>query len=211
MNGLIEAVTNYLAEHWLEVFLAAGSAVLGWFLGTRRARNNWKNREFFDRLNVSLTSIVDGKLLIRTLVEKRCEDVFLNKHAAETVIAAARETKENQPLLALPEDDYWYYLNAVLNEIAEKFADGQLFRDAGLPVQSVNYRICLTSESAGAIRTRKVRAMVVQAALVDNLPTEQPAFESPNHITRWQTLQQLAQEYQTHPGRFLTVEICLPK
>ena len=55
-------------------------------------------------------------LLIRTLLEKSCEEIFLNKVAVETIVAAARKTTERNPLLPLPKEDYWYYLNAVLNE-----------------------------------------------------------------------------------------------
>jgi hypothetical protein len=161
MDGLLESILTYLRDHWIELLLAAGTAVVGWFLGRRRARHEWQRKEFYDRLNVSLTTVQGGRLLIRTLIEKRCEEVFLNRVASESVIAAARRTTERAPILPLPEGDYWYYLNAVLNEVAEKFAEGTVRRDVRGEAACERYLLCLTSEAAGAVRTRKVRAMLV--------------------------------------------------
>jgi hypothetical protein len=204
-----DSVLTYLKDHWVQLLVAVGSAGLGWVFGKRRARSQWRKREFYDRLNVSLSSIRDGKLLIRTLIEKRCDEVFLNRVATETVLAAAHRTTADDSLLSLPEDDYWFYLNAVLNEVAEHFAEGQLRRDAGGEVVCATYLLCLTCENAGGIRTRKVRAMMVQKTLLENLPSETPRFESPTHSTRWDTLRQLAAARKTYPGRFLEVEICV--
>ena len=209
MNALLESILEYVREHWIEVLLGAALAVSGWYLGKRRARTVWRKREFLDRLNISLNVIEGDRLLIRTLIEKSCAEIFLNAIAVDTVNAASRQTSEDSPLLPLPEDDYWYYLNAVLNEVSEKFADGQIRRDMGLPVHRQTYLICLTSECAGAIRSRKVRAMVIQKQRLESLPAETPTFERPSHSVRWRTLQQLAAEYRQHPHKFMEVEICL--
>ncbi|MEJ7596025.1 MAG: hypothetical protein WKF77_31330 [Planctomycetaceae bacterium] len=50
-------------------------------IGRWRAAQSWQKREFFNRLNISLNSLHDGKLLIRTVLEKTCEDILLNKVA----------------------------------------------------------------------------------------------------------------------------------
>ena len=139
---------------------------VGWIFGRRRARAEWRKREFFDRVNFSLNAIRDGVLTFRTIAEESCSEVFLNKVAVEALIDAARHTTADDPLLELPEHDYWYYLNAVLNEVAEKTSEGQIRRDMGLPVTTARYVICLTSESAGDIRTRKIRAMLIQKETV---------------------------------------------
>ena len=209
MDAFWENVIAYLKEHWIELLVAAGSAVVGWFLGRRRAAAEWKKREFYDRLNVSLTSIHEGKLRIRTLIEKRCDEVFLNRVASETVISKARQTTTDSCLLDLPQNDYWFYLNSVLNEVSERFAEGQVRRDLQANVCCGRYLICLTSEAAGSVRTRKVRAMVVQQTLLENLSEEPPQFESPNHITRWETMKELATAWKQTPWKFQSVEICL--
>ncbi|MEZ6056522.1 MAG: hypothetical protein R3C01_07440 [Planctomycetaceae bacterium] len=208
MSQLFETLRDLIVTHWQKLIPILVSAFVGWFFGKRRAKQAWKNREFFDRLNFSLTTLIDGKLSIRTLVEKRCEEVFLNSVATETVIAKARQTTAADPVLQFDRDDTWYYLNAVLNELSERFSDGVVRRDLGMKVSSARYLICLTCETAGNIRTHKVRALVIQKQLLTNLPEEPPAFESPNHSTRWETIKLLATIYKATPHRFLEMELC---
>ena len=119
----------------------------------------------------------------------------------------SQQTTENDSLIPLPKNEYWYFLNSVLNEIAEKFALGQIKRDLGLSVSSEQYLICLTNETSGEMKTRKLRAMLIQKKLLTHLPAEQPKLERPHHSTRWKTLTQLATEYQKNPSRFLEMEI----
>jgi hypothetical protein len=95
----------------------------------------------------------------------------------------------------------------VLNEMAEKFAVGELKRDLGRPVESATYLVCLTSEAAGSIRTRKIRAMTVRKDVLTNLPAEPPAFERPWHNNRWDTLKILAEQYKANPEQFMEVEL----
>ena len=79
----------------------------------------------------------------------------------------------------------------------------------GQTVACETYLIFLTSECAGSARTRKVRAMLVQKKLLENLPAEPPTFEAESHTTRWKTLQFLSQEAKRAPHKFIEVEICL--
>ena len=210
-DGAVATFLDYLRSNWPElvwIVIAAGAA--SWLAG-RKARIRWRDRDFLDRLNVSLTTVRDGVLRIRTLIEAPCEDIFLNPAAAKAVVDFAKQTTAADPLLPIPEDDCWFYLNAVLNEVSERFAAGQLARDMGLPVETETYLLCLTCERAGAVRTQKVRCMVVRKSLLTDLPEEAPRFESPNHQTRWDTLRQLAGVHAASPGRFLEMEICLAK
>jgi hypothetical protein len=211
MRELLDTITEYAHDHWIKFVVAMVFMAAGWWFGKRRAAAQWKRREFLGRINFSLNTLQDGKLLIRTLAEKRCEEVFLNLIATEKVIAAARETTAADPTLPLPQDDYWFYLNPVLNELSEQFSLGMLRRDMGLPVERGAYLIALTSERAGEVRTQKIRAMVIHQTLLENLPEEEPEYESQNHATRWKTLQSLAKLYKTQPWKFQEVEICLPK
>ncbi len=209
MQEFLDAVVEHFQEHWIKFLTAAGFMAVGWFFGKRKAKADWAKKEFFDRINVSLNTIDDGKLYIRTVIEKNCADVFLNAVAVDTINAAARKTSEQDAIIPLEKEDHWYYLNAVLNEVAEKFATGTLKRDMHLDVKVERYLICLTSECAGDMRTRKIRAMLIQKALLQKLPEEMPQFESPRHSTRWETLKQLAAQYQKDPHKFLEVEICV--
>lgn len=207
MTQILDAALEYVHKHWIEFLTAAVFMGIGWYLGKRRARSEWRRKEFLHRLNVSLNMISDGRLLIRTIMEKSCADVFLNTVAAETVAAVARKTTESDPILPLPKSEYWYYLNAVLNEVSEKFATGQIRRDLGVPVNTGTFLICLTCECAGEVKTRKVRAMLIKKMTLEKLPEKRPMLESPNHATRWETLKLLAETYSKHSHKFLEVEI----
>ena len=78
-------VVAALREHAVKVATGFALMIIGWYIGKWRARTHWKRQEFLDRLNVSLNTIDSGTLKIRTLSEKRCEEVFLNSVASDTV------------------------------------------------------------------------------------------------------------------------------
>jgi len=209
LKELIDLLRDFLHENWLKMATGALLMGVGWFFGRRRARNDWKNKEFLHRLNVSLNVIQPGQpLRIRTLIEKPCSEVFLNAVAVDAVTRAARRTTEQMPLLPLPKEDYWHYLNAVLNEVSEQFAQGQVRREMGLPVTCRHYVMALTCECAGEMRTRKIRAMLVAKEILLKLGDKPPAFEHPTHLTRWETLKTMAREYAARPWQFLEVELC---
>ena len=223
LNQLWEA----LQEHWAKLLLPLVGLVIGWWWGRRKAKREWNKKQFIRRLNVSLNLLEPNKttggpptLRIRTLLEKDAKDVFLNDVAVEHLVAAANKTKKDDPLLPLG-DDSWYMLNAVLNEISEQFAAGFLKSDLGLPTCVGTYIIALTYERDGAMKTQKVRAMVIQKdSLRACLPTRndetgekteplEPHYERPNHATRWRTLRQLALAWQAEPERFLEMQIVM--
>jgi len=206
---IVQTVRTTIQDHAVKFVTGLVLMTIGWWIGKWRAQKNWKKQEFFDRLNFSLNTLEKGVLKIRTLSEKRCEDVFLNSVASDTVQKLARRTTEKDPMLAIPINDTWYYLNAILNELSEQFAVGLLRRDLGAPTQSAIYIIALTCEAAGEVRTRKVRAMVIQKSVLATLPAEIPKLEAPNHSTRWETLRFLSTEYAKNPTRFLEVELCV--
>jgi hypothetical protein len=183
--------------------------LVGSWIGRRRARREWMNRRFLDRLNFSLNTINNGTLLIRTLAEMNCRDVFLNDYAARRVQEAALATTKDSALVPLDREERWYVLNAILNEVSERFAEGFVKRDMGLPVETRIYLTCLTYENAGELKTRKIRAMLIQKDLLLNLPPEVPKLERPHHLTRFLTLQHLARSYHADPSNFLEIEISL--
>ncbi len=207
MPQLLTTLRELATEHGLKLLSAAAFTLVGWLFGRWRAARSWKNREFFNRLNVSLNTFHDGKLLIRTVLEKTCEDILLNKVAVERLIKAAQRTTKQDSIIPIPKEDRWFYLNAVLNELSETFAEGLFRREAGKPFEAMRYLICLTNECDGEVRTRKIRAMVIRKDRLLNLPKETPALESPNHTIRWTTLQQLQKAYLADSGNFIEAEI----
>lgn len=209
MDAIISYLIDKLHQHWQGLVTAFVFSLVGWYLGKRRARAEWQKKEFLDRVNVSLNSIRDGELQIRTILEKSCAEIFLNSVAVETVTAAARSTTPENPILPLPKADYWHYLNAVLNEVSEKFATGLIERDMGKTVRSETYVLCLTREVAGEMRTHKIRAMLIRKQQLLNLPAEMPKLQKPDHSIRWRCLKLMATELTREPHKFLELEICL--
>jgi hypothetical protein len=207
MEKLVEAITDLIEDHWVKFLTGLGVMAIGWIVGNWRAKRKWEKKEFFDRLNVSLNSISDGTLRIRTILEKSCLDVFLNSVATAEIVEAAQKTTEQDATLPLPKEEYWYFLNPVLNEVAEKFSSGIIRRDLGLNTKSAAYLICLTSECDDDVRTRKVRAMLIQKSLLEKLPKDAPKLEAESHSVRWKTLRILATEWQKNPWKFLEMEI----
>lgn len=207
MQGFLDAINDLITDHWTKFVTAAGFTLLGWLVARYRAQREWARREFFNRLNISLTSVIDGTLKIRTLSEKECTDIFLNKVAVDRLISIAQQTTKENPVIPISKEDSWFYLNSVLNELSEQFAEGLLKREAGRPVDAIRYLICLTNECDGDLRTRKVRAMVIRKELLLNLPETQPSLESPNHAIRWRTLQQMQKIYASEPWRFIEAEL----
>lgn len=207
LEAIFKTIVSEVQEHFLKVLVGFVLMGLGWYFGQWRAHFNWKNREFLDRLNFSLNWIEGGTLRLRTLAEKPCEDVFLNLTATTAVLNAAKQTTESQAILPLPDEDYWYYLNSVLNELSMQFAEGHLRKEQGQPVSTATYLIAITCEHAKELRMRKIRAMIIQKSLLLQLPKVPPKFEKPHHSVRWATLVELSRLYSQHPGRFLEVEL----
>ena len=224
LEQILDAVFQRVQNHWVELLTAAAFTFVGYFLGNWRARGRWRRREFLDRVNFSLNRIEPpdpgaaaasggdpppGTLRFRTLAEVNATEVFPNAQARALVTAAARKTTADDPVLPLAKADYWFVLNAVLNELSERFAAGWLRKDLGADVRSARFLVALTAEVKGSAKTHKVRAMVMRKDALLDLPAATPTFEAETHATRWQTLNFLAAEYRRNPWRFLEVELCL--
>jgi hypothetical protein len=179
-----------------------GRRLLDWF--------SWRRKQFLHRMIVSLNSFHDGKLLLRTIMEKSLAEVFLNSYAVNVVMAAAQKTTDKDPLLPIPKDEAWHILNSALNAIAEEFHQGMVQRDMGLPTRSERYVFCLTHERADDVKQEKVRLLMIRTDQLANLPEEMPALESPHHRLRFHTLHQMAEARKTRPELFAEVEIVMP-
>ena len=97
MNDAFESLLTYFLNNWPSLLWTLAVVVVGSSFAAQRARMRWKRSNFLNRLNVSLSSIEDGKLRIRTVLEKDCEEVFLNAVAARTVVKLAGKTTDRDP------------------------------------------------------------------------------------------------------------------
>lgn len=215
-DWIVQTLLPTLQEHWAKAAFSVATLLFGIWWGRRRAAAEWKNKEFLDRINISLNIVKDGRLMLRTLAETTLDVIFLNTVAVEKVRAAAKKTTEENALLPLAPEDSWHLLNAVLNEISERFAEGCLLQDVAsarpdlTPPVVTRYVICLTCEKAGDMRIRKVRTMLIRKDLLLDLPKETPAFEHPSHITRWETLQTMAKRFKDEPHLFIEMDLAFP-
>jgi hypothetical protein len=137
--------------------------------------------------------------------------VFLNRLAVQKVLAAARATTVDRPVMPIAKEDRWFLLNFVLNAVAEHFVAGHIKQDAGQPVTTVKYALFLTCEQVGEERIRKVRAMLMRADLLATFPypDSMPKLENPWHADRIRTLRHAADLYTKEPDHFLVLEVCL--
>ncbi len=185
------------------------SFVAGRWWGRFQARQQWKKKQFLGRIIVSLNSLTDGWLKIRTIFERSLEEVFLNSVAIEKVRAASVRTTVDNPLLPIAKEDRWYLLNFVLNAVAERFSGGLMRYDAGQPLKPVTYLLFLTCEVVGEDRIRKVRAMLLRKDLLESFPYRDamPKLEQEWHGDRIVTLRQAAEMYRKEPDNFLPIEM----
>jgi hypothetical protein len=211
----IDVSAEYTKRVVVTVLVAATTSgatfAFTWWWARRRARRQWAAKEFLDRIIVSLNAFSDGGLKIRTVMEKSLDEIFLNTLAVAKVLAAARATTPDNPVMPIDKADRWFLLNFVLNAVAEHFVTGHFRRDAGLPVTAVKYALFLTCELVGDERLRKVRAMLVREDVLAAFPyaDAMPALENPWHADRVRTLRAAAELYKKEPDNFLTVEVCV--
>jgi hypothetical protein len=206
------ALITFVQQHWTEAVASIVSLILGGLFGRWRAWKRFSNRSFFDRLTVSLNYVEDGKFKIRTLLERSAMEVFRNAEMTRTVMAAC-EKKGQGPILALPEKDYWYYLNPVLNVISERFAEGYVRLEAGAGGSEQTYLLFLTCENdeGVAVRQRKVRAMLIREPVLLSTVDVTPEFRNEFQKARWETLRKVRQELATRPEtkRIRQVTVCV--
>jgi hypothetical protein len=185
------------------------SFVVGRWWGRYQAKKQWQRKHFLGRIIVSLNSLADGWLKIRTIFERSLEEVFLNPVAIDKIRTASLRTTADNPILPIAKEDRWYLLNFVLNAVAEGFSGDLMRYDAGKPLQPVTYLLFLTCEVLGEDRIRKVRAMLLRKDLLENFPYQDsaPKLEKEWHRDRIMTLRRAAELYKTEPDNFMPIEI----
>ncbi|MEZ6195163.1 MAG: hypothetical protein R3F20_05450 [Planctomycetota bacterium] len=217
---MFDVLNDLILEHWAKVLTGAALFVVGRWWGKKRARADWRKREFMHRVNVSLNHVEPrgdepGLLQLRTLMEADASEILKNEAGVEILLAAAGKTTVEDPVIHLGAEG-WTILNAVLNEVAEVFAAGTLARDLGMPVRSKRYLFALTNERDGDVKTRKVRALFLPEEFTaeDGGPfREDLALESPRHVTRVRTIRAMLDQYARSGGEsgdFMWVELSVP-
>lgn len=147
MPDFLSLILQLIQENWAKAVGAIiGLLVAGWY-GGYRAKKQWEQRKFFDRLNISLNVIEGGYLRIRTILEDPLPRIFLNKAAADLVLKAATKTTREDPILPLKKEDRWFVHNEILNQISEQFSDALIRFDMGKPVDCHQYIIAMTCVS----------------------------------------------------------------
>ena len=202
----------YLTRRLVESFLIPSmvGVVCGFFM-LRQARKSHNRREFLNQLNFSLNIVSQGRLLIRTIIERPCADVFLSQVLTKLVLRAAQQTTAENCLLPIKDrNDYWLCLNALLNEVSQRFGDGFVKLDLDPEAHREVYLMCITCEVSDNIKTRKIRVMLIKKSLLLNFPVTDPAVDFPTHTTRILTLRQLARSYQSEEFKhcFVEIELC---
>jgi hypothetical protein len=195
----------------LGILLSAAGFFAGRWWGRVKAGREWRDKTFLGRCIISLNLFHEGTLKIRTVMERDLAQVFLNQIAVEKVLAAAKLTTKENPILPVAKEDRWYLLNFALNAVAEHFSAGHVKRDAGVPVSAVTYGLFLTCEQVGDERIRKVRVMLLKKESLETFPypDEMPTLENPWHEDRVKTLRAASALFRKEPDHFLTLEVCV--
>jgi hypothetical protein len=194
----METITQFIKDYKEIIALIFPLLVTLWVLV--RTQRRWLQRRFFDRVAVSLNYVVNGSFEIRTLQERSCMEVFRNSSVVNLIIAAAKK-KNEEAILDLPEKDYWYVLNLVLNTISEQFAVGFVREEAGCNSCPVRYLLFLTGGQDKSMRQNKIRALLIREELLLQTADFKPQFKNEFRGLRWQTLQKVRQEWVDTQGK----------
>ena len=170
---ILQAILDFLKAYGNTIALTITWIVLLWvYLGKR---SDWARKHFLDQVNFSLSLVVDGKLVMRTLLEVPARNVWLNDLGVGKVQSAAKATTPDQPFIQLEvAEDQDFIYRAILNVLSEKFADAYLAQSMGLPVISETYRFTITMERYGDIRTLKMRVLLVKEKELETVFSPNP-------------------------------------
>jgi hypothetical protein len=161
-------VLDVLRPHWNSLAL-----LLTWvgiaFVYLRR-RSQWRRKHFLAQVNFSLNYVQGGALVMRTLLEKPANQVWLNEYGVRTVLAAAQRTTVGRPFVLLADPRDMDFANrAVLNQLSEQFAATYLAEALGRAARAATFRFAITCERYEEIRTLKLRVLVVQEQTLTDL------------------------------------------
>lgn len=183
-----------LANYDALIGIGVSWAVAAWiYLGMRR---DWTSKNFVNQVNFSLNSVDDGSLVLRTLFEADSHEVMGHRSAVARLKGACRKTTPEMPFVALDNDEDWGYLmRATLNVMSEMCGSVHIAKALGAPVATGEFVYGITFEAYGEMKTRKVRVIVMERAMLERhfspevaAASDQLQLASPHHSCRIATL-----------------------
>eukprot|EP00054_Salpingoeca_dolichothecata_P010184 m.57213 g.57213 ORF g.57213 m.57213 type:complete len:291 (+) comp18851_c0_seq1:91-963(+) len=192
------------------------------------AKQNWDKKNFLRRVNLSLCHIKEEKpkrktdpikyqLAIRTMFEKEIGNIFLNNSTLVNIVEdAAHQTTEANPFLSLPEQDSWYTLATILNEISSEYSVGHLLEDIDpSSVVTESYCFGLTREAYKYPNQRfeKLRIMLIKEEWLQRWEKDIKQgmrICKATHADRWRTLDEMSRLYQAWTRAELAAGGALP-
>jgi hypothetical protein len=227
-QSAVEIVRDHVLKAIIGPLLFALAGVWTWWL----ARRQMRRRAFLGRVNASLNILEPvgdagagstHRLKLRTVFEMNVDDILLgNKAAVRLTLSAAKQTTTGNPFLTFADaDDEWLILNAVLNELSERFAAGLIAQEAGAAVRKQVFLFGLTCEKDGGVRIQKLRIMLASEPTLKLIhewsqrPAEEaakePLYSSPRHSIRWRTLQTMARlHFEQQSKSIMKLELVVP-
>lgn len=196
--GVLSSIATLIANRWWRLY---------------QARKRWRESDSVTRVNIGFNIFSEGKLKIRTIMERSIDEIIYNDHLKEHLLAAAARCTHEEPLITgIPAREHHFILQCFVNETAEHFSAGFASEDSGVPGRSTMYLMFLTSEPAKGERHRKIRAMLIKRELLVDFPftKKMPQLEAPGHADRVRTLQHAAELYHKSPDHFAPFEIFTP-
>lgn len=188
----MDTIFTWLSENWLKfisflTFLTVVPAYL-------RARYLWRKRQFLTRINFSLNFMDGNTLRFRTIRENDVAHALLNNAHAIRVLFKAVRGERSGAFLLFDKEDAWTILNTLLNELSSQLAEGYFARSMGMPTRSEWYKIGLTCEKHGDLKTTKIRVMMIPTKLLDEIDQlSDVQFEAKHHHIRLTTLKEMQQ------------------
>lgn len=167
MQHILELLHEF-RQHWSVVALIV--TWVGFAVVYVKRRAAWMRKQFLNQVNFSLNYVSNDTLAMRTLVEHKAQDVWLNEYGVNKVFAAAQKTTLEHPFIVMDDQTDQDFINrAVLNVLSEKFADAFLAAALGAPVKQTAFCFAITFERYSEIRTLKLRVLIIEEAVLERL------------------------------------------
>lgn len=203
MQHLLDLLHDF-RQHWSTLALIA--TWIGVAIVYVKRRTHWMRKQFLNQVNFSLNYVQDERLVMRTLLETKAQDVWLNEYGVNKVFAAAAKTTVDNPFIILDDQTDQDFINrAVLNVLSEKFAESFLAAALGVGVQHAHFCFAITFERYQEIRTLKLRVLIIEEELLGKLFGPEAGAEKLKSVetvykARIQTLKAVRQMYERDKG-----------
>ncbi len=151
---------------WLVKYVGAIGLAVTWIgigLVYWRRRHAWTSKQFQDQINFSLNYVLGGELVMRTLLETKTANVWLNDFGIKKLLVAAQKTTLDQPFIELADQQDMDFVNrAVKNALSERFGSTFVAQSLGKPVTTGTFLFGITYERYEDMRTLKFRVLIVE-------------------------------------------------